>query len=140
MSPFRDACVDDASAIAATEAAAASHPWREDQIIGSLQADSSLALVQDTHAHVLISVAGPSADVLTVAVHPSHQRQGIARQLLTAVHGRLRDLGVLEVFLEVRTDNVPARRLYEHLQYLSVGERKRYYDDGCDAVVMRLDL
>ncbi len=140
MPTFRDATVADAPAIAATEAAAASHPWRVDQIAESLQAESSLAVVHETHAHVLISVAGPSADVLTVAVHPSHQRRGIAKQLLTAVHGRLRDLGVLEVFLEVRTDNIPARRLYEHLGYLCVGERKRYYDDDCNAVVMRLDL
>ncbi|MFT6143293.1 MAG: ribosomal-protein-alanine acetyltransferase [Myxococcota bacterium] len=140
MVDVRDACEDDAPTIAATEAAAASHPWRLHQIIASLRADSSLAIVSGTHAHVLMSVAGPSADVLTVAVHPTHQRRGIAHQLLSTVHDRLRDIGTLEVFLEVRTDNTQALRLYERLGYLIVGKRKRYYDDGCDAAVMRLDL
>ncbi len=140
MAPFRDGTAEDAHTIATTEAAAASHPWREDQIRASLQATSSLSMVHQSNAHVLISVAGPCADVLTVAVHPSHQRRGIAKQLLKAAHGRLQSLGVLEVFLEVRTDNGPARGLYEHLGYSTVGERKKYYDDGCDAVVMRLDL
>lgn len=140
MSAVRDARVQDAPDIAQTESAAASHPWRVDQITDTLLADTTLALVHNDHAHLLISVAGPSADVLTVAVHPSHQRQGIARQLLNAAHARLRDQGVLEVFLEVRTDNAPARSLYERLEYRAVGERKQYYDDGCSAVVMRLDL
>ena len=140
MGLIRDATPNDVGAIAATQAAAASHPWTAEQIAESVRTSTGLTLVYGDHGHVLISSAGPCADVLTVAVHPTHQRQGIARNLLMAAHERLRSAGTDELFLEVRTDNAPARGLYTHLGYTIVGERKRYYDDGCDAVVMRLDL
>jgi [ribosomal protein S18]-alanine N-acetyltransferase len=42
------------------------------------------------------------------------------------------------VFLEVRTDNEPARALYEAEGFAVVGLRKRYYaPSGADAYTMR---
>jgi hypothetical protein len=38
--------------------------------------------------------------------------------------------------LEVRVGNAPARRLYEKLGFEEVGERRNYYRDGEDALIM----
>ena len=44
------------------------------------------------------------------------------------------------VFLEVRTDNDTARRLYESEDFSVVGLRRRYYQpSGADAHTMRRD-
>ncbi|MFM2161616.1 MAG: hypothetical protein RLZZ383_1128, partial [Pseudomonadota bacterium] len=45
-----------------------------------------------------------------------------------------------EAFLEVRTDNSGAIALYEGDGWTSVGCRRGYYADGCDAWVMRRAL
>jgi ribosomal-protein-alanine N-acetyltransferase len=41
------------------------------------------------------------------------------------------------VFLEVRADNEPARKLYERFGFTEISVRKRYYQpSGVDAIVM----
>ena len=44
------------------------------------------------------------------------------------------------MFLEVSEANAPARALYRRLGFAEVGRRPRYYDDGGDALVLRLPL
>ena len=74
--------------------------------------------------------------VHNVAVHPSHRRQGIARQLLDEVVSYMLQTGVSRSWLEVRKSNLPARRLYESVGYLVMRERLAYYADGEDALEM----
>ena len=49
----------------------------------------------------------------------------------------LSNLGAAYATLEVRKSNVTAQNLYKSLGYVSVGVRKRYYEDnGEDALLM----
>ena len=53
----------------------------------------------------------------------------------------LKQEGAAEVFLEVRSENLPARRLYEKLGFAALGVRRGFYSaPPDDAVVMRKDL
>ncbi|MGV0991669.1 MAG: ribosomal protein S18-alanine N-acetyltransferase [Mycobacterium sp.] len=74
-------------------------------------------------------------EIHTIGVDPDHQRQGIARRMMTDLLDFAGPDGV--VFLEVRTDNEPAIALYESLGFVQVGLRKRYYRTGADAYTMR---
>ncbi|MXY71468.1 MAG: ribosomal-protein-alanine acetyltransferase, partial [Dehalococcoidia bacterium] len=49
-------------------------------------------------------------------------------------------LGAAAVTLEVRASNEAARALYRGCGFEEVGERRRYYADGADAVIMTLAL
>ena len=42
--------------------------------------------------------------------------------------------------LEVRESNLKAKALYQKLGFFEVKRRRRYYEDGEDAIVMTLDL
>ena len=82
--------------------------------------------------------AGGQGDIQTLAVAPDYRRQGIARDLLRALLDEAGRRGVAEVFLEVRADNEPARKLYESEGFREITRRPGYYQPGfVDAVVMR---
>lgn len=51
-----------------------------------------------------------------------------------------RSLGCSGAVLEVSARNEQAAALYTRMGFQSVGRRKRYYDDGSDAVIMSSTL
>jgi ribosomal-protein-alanine N-acetyltransferase len=73
-------------------------------------------------------------------VHPDGRRQGWGRALVAGATAAWRALGVSEGFLEVRSDNVAARRLYEEAGWSESGRRRSYYGPGEDAVIYAVAL
>lgn len=67
------------------------------------------------------------AELRNLAVAPPYQRRGIGRLLLEAGQQRLREVGVRQIYLEVRTSNNPALSLYSSLGYRVIFARKEYY-------------
>lgn len=85
--------------------------------------------------------AGAQGDVLTLAVAGHRWGQGTGSALLDALLTEAARRGCTEVFLEVRTDNARAQRLYRRYGFTQIGIRRGYYQpSGTDALVMRLDL
>lgn len=77
--------------------------------------------------------------LLRIATRPTERRTGLASALheeLLRRAGTSADLA----WLEVRADNAEACAFYARHGWLAVGRRPRYYGDGTDAVVMRLEL
>lgn len=84
----------------------------------------ALALFSDKlHLREAWRLPGTScgAAVLSLAVDPGFRGQGIGRQLLERAVSRVRELGCDCLRLEVRPDNVPARRLYDGAGFRRVG-------------------
>jgi ribosomal-protein-alanine N-acetyltransferase len=92
---------------------------------------------------VLVGYAGlltaaQQADVLTLAVACDHWGEGTGTALLVALLAEAQRRGCTEVFLEVRTDNARAQRLYRRYGFTEIGIRRGYYQpSGADALVMR---
>ena len=88
-----------------------------------------------------LAVAGPDADVQTLAVAPRAQRRGLGALLLDALLDTARSGGAASVLLEVRADNEPAKALYAARGFERVGVRRRYYQpEDVDAHVLRRRL
>ena len=79
-------------------------------------------------------------EILDVFVLPSARRHGLGSALMTQALAHAREAGKQRALLEVRTSNQPARRLYQKLGFAEVGERKAYYADGEDALLLELRL
>ncbi|MBC3185987.1 ribosomal protein S18-alanine N-acetyltransferase [Corynebacterium sp. zg-331] len=78
----------------------------------------------------------PECEVYTIAVDPAYQGRGLGRALLDQLL-HTADLLAAPVFLEVRTDNAPARALYESCGFRITGTRRNYYQpSGADAYTM----
>jgi len=84
---------------------------------------------------------GEVADVMTIAVAPTAQGQGLGTVLMDWLIGAARRDGAQHVMLEVRADNVAAQRLYSATGFEMLMVRRRYYQPGdVDAHIMRLHL
>jgi len=79
--------------------------------------------------------------LLNIAVHPEKRGRGLGNRLLREMIRVGIERGMEQIWLEVRTSNTKARRLYEKLGFLAAGRRPRYYQDtNEDAIVMSLNL
>jgi ribosomal-protein-alanine N-acetyltransferase len=85
----------------------------------------------------LLAGAG-EAEVLTIAVDPSHAGRGLGAILLTELMREAARRDCDDVVLEVRVDNDRAQRLYRRFGFEALGIRKGYYQPmNIDALVMR---
>ena len=107
---------------------------------GRISLLASTAPQQTVQGFLIARGAGDEAEILTLAVDPSHRRQGLARALLTAAIDSLRKAGSNWLFLEVESGNESARGLYQSLGAVAVGRRPRYYEHGADADIFSLAL
>ena len=75
--------------------------------------------------------------IVTIAVDPATQHQGIGLRLLMQCHALAVGAESKTIALEVRVSNERARRLYEWFGFARVGQLHAYYaDNGEDAIVM----
>lgn len=90
-------------------------------------------------AMIVVWLIVDEAHVATLATHPEHRRQGIARRLLAHALLNLLQEGARSSFLEVRESNLGAQEMYRRFGYEDVGRRRRYYrDNDEDAILMDL--
>lgn len=78
--------------------------------------------------------------LLDVAVRGTRRREGHGRALVEELLAWAKEAGARLCLLEVRTSNTAARSLYATLGFEEVNVRRRYYEDGEDAVEMHATL
>ncbi len=116
--------------------------WNQAQVREELTGPRRMAwVVGDPVVGYAVTLAtGDVVDLQRIAVHPDHQRQGLARRLLDAAVGAARTARADRVLLEVSAANTAALAFYAAAGFVEIDRRRRYYRDGTDAVVMRLPL
>ncbi len=131
--------------MALTHAAAfkQARPWSAAEFEDLLQ-NRFTHVVGDTNSFALFQVIAGEAELLTIATHPLHQRQGLAAACMKNWHAVAADLGATRAILDVAADNKAAIALYEGFGYSPCGRRKGYYTrdsaSNCDAIVMERPL
>jgi len=117
---------------------------REETVFGVVARRANAFGTRSAVGFVLIRSVADEAEVLTIAVAPSHRRRGVGRALLEEAMRRLYRDRVAHLFLEVDAGNEAALALYRRLKFAKVGERRGYYAHGsvpgATALVMRADL
>jgi ribosomal-protein-alanine N-acetyltransferase len=131
-----------APGLAALHAAAfpPAQAWGAAAIGLMLELRGSFGLWRPEAGFVLARVAADEAEILTLAVLPAARRQGLGAALMAAAMATARARGATAMFLEVAEANAAALALYRGLGFAEVGRRRRYYEDGADALVLRRAL
>jgi ribosomal-protein-alanine N-acetyltransferase len=122
-----------------------SMPWQEQQfrlafeqhvfsIFGLRQKDTLVAYVAVYHTPYEL-------EILNIATHPDHRRQGLGKRLLGLMLQIGVKMGIETSVLEVRRSNAAAIALYESYGYVQCGVRRHYYTDtNEDALVYTKSL
>ena len=142
------ATLRDAPRLAQLHGASFHRGWGEGEFEGMLTERNTLVHRQRIGRKIIgfavSRLAADEAEILSIAVAPSHRGRGLSRNLLLTHLGHLAGRGVRTVFLEVEENNQPARRLYDRTGFAVTGRRERYYrepsGEQLNAVLMRRDL
>lgn len=113
-------------------------PWQAHEI-GALRLMPGAIEITRPQGFAIGRITLDEAELLTIAVHPNHQRQGHARAILTAFHQALRNQNATICHLEVAAENHAARALYTATGYTQTGLRRAYYTESRppqDAITM----
>jgi len=109
--------------------AAGAHGWGESDFARAL-ADPRYVIEVTHDGYAVALVTLDEAELVLIGVSRQAQKSGIGRRILTSLHDRLQERGVLRVFLEVAETNDPAKALYASAGYRQTGRRPGYYSGG----------
>jgi ribosomal-protein-alanine N-acetyltransferase len=90
--------------------------------------------------YVSFRYVADEGDVVTIAVDTSVQKQGVGTAMMDWLETTAKVRGLKNLFLEVRSDNIPAIAMYLARDFERIDLRRNYYDTGVDAYVMRKRL
>ncbi len=118
-------------------------PWTVAEF-ATLLAQETTILATRPAGFALGRLAGPEAELLTLAVHPETRRQGVGSALVQAFEAEASARGADKALIEVSVENAAARALYRRLGYRKVGRRRAYYSGATappvDALVLAKPL
>ena len=143
---WRPLCEADLAYVAALEAQIHAAPWTMGNFRDALAAGYPARVGEREFrivAYGVLMLAPGEAQILNLSVVPDARREGIGRALLRRFLDDARQSCAEQIFLEVRTSNVAAIRLYESEGFAPVARRAAYYPGASadatreDALVMR---
>lgn len=145
--PMREHHVDDVVVI---ESLTSGTPWSASTFINEINSPTHVLLVavgdngQKSHNEKVVGftggqIIGDELHIHSLAVREDARREGIGINLIQKLIELASERDVTSATLEVRTNNEPARALYEKLGFVTEGIRPKYYiDNGDDAAIMWL--
>ncbi|WP_425446303.1 ribosomal protein S18-alanine N-acetyltransferase [Dethiothermospora halolimnae] len=75
--------------------------------------------------------------ITNIATHPDYRGLGIGNFLVEGLINICKEIGIMNMTLEVRKSNTPAKSLYKKYGFKEEGIRPNYYSDtGEDAIIM----
>ncbi|HET6515244.1 MAG TPA: ribosomal protein S18-alanine N-acetyltransferase [Thermodesulfovibrionales bacterium] len=116
-------------------------PWSETSFLNEIYKLRSLARVaifdEVIAGYLCAEQVLDEGHILNLAVHPDFRGMGVAKVLVKQVMEEMRQNGCRVLYLEVRSSNAIAKRLYERFGFRVIGTRKRYYvTPEEDAIIM----
>lgn len=142
LRPMRE---EDLEQVLEIESASFSRPWTKRHFLDELESPFGhpfVAFVSDgtLAGYLCLKQLLDEAEILDVAVAAAMRGRGVGGRLVREAITLARERGAVVLSLEVREGNDAAISLYRRLGFHEVGRRKRYYDNGEDAVLMDIHI
>ena len=125
----------DVDAVAEIEGNTFARPWSRESFRQELTRNAvARYLVAEENGEIL-GYAGAwvildESHITNIAVRENARGRGLGKRLTSELLQVLSNLGACYATLEVRVSNERAQNLYKSLGFVTVGKRKRYYEDN----------
>lgn len=125
----------DVDAVAEIEQATFARPWSRDSFRQEVTRNAVARYLVAEEDGTILGYAGAwvildESHITNIAVKKEARGRGIGKKLTAQLLQILSNLGACYATLEVRVSNERAQNLYKSLGFVSVGKRKRYYEDN----------
>lgn len=135
----------DLDSVLRIETASFPRPWSRKHFEDEMTAPGSHPVVAETDdlpvaGYLCLKQVLDEAEILDVAVDSGARGRGVGRALVRWAASFCRAHGVAVLALEVRVGNLEAISLYESMGFREVGRRRKYYENGDDAILMDLNI
>jgi ribosomal-protein-alanine N-acetyltransferase len=139
---LRPAREDELERIGEIDRASFAQPWSPLSFASVFKDEKYLLLVAECEAEIcgfgVAYTVGDEGEIATIAVDENFRGRGLGAKILQALCDFCAQRGAHTIFLEVRPSNQSARCLYKRFGFEQVGVRRGYYDNGEDAIIMRM--
>ena len=132
----------DVKQVAALEKAVFPRPWSEQSFRREVEENPVARYLVADREGTILGYAGAwvvmdECHITNIVVAEQARGKGLGKRLLSGLMAYASNLGAAWADLEVRVSNLPAQRLYAGAGFVSIGKRKKYYEDnGEDAFLM----
>lgn len=120
------------------------YPWSKKSYLGMSMMRTTRFLVAKDESKilgfVLYQLLEDEIEIHSIAVDPDSRRRGVSRKMFNFILDEAREKGIKQIFLQVRRSNESARSLYKKFGFRIIGTRPNHYEDGEDALVMKLEI
>ena len=125
----------DVDAVASIEQETFARPWSRESFRQEITRNAVARYLVAEEDGTILGYAGAwvildESHITNIAVREAARGRGIGKKLTAELLQVLSNLGACYATLEVRVSNVRAQNLYKSLGFVSVGKRKRYYEDN----------
>lgn len=131
---------EDVSKVAYIERESFSDPWSEKMfydLIDSPAYKSFVLIINDEISGYMSVIATKYVlEIINIAVKREQRNHGFGYMLIEKAKELAREMSADTIYLEVRKSNEPAKNLYLKAGFIFDGERKGYYADGEDALLL----
>ena len=120
-------------------------PWSKENFFSSYEVGHKSLVCRIDNVivgFIIFSVIKKEIHLLNIAVHTEHQKKGIGSLLMETMLKQASVMGVLKVYLEVRSKNEKAILFYKKYNFIKDAVRVNYYtgENSDDAVLMSLAI
>ena len=144
MPTIREWTEKDLLVVAAIERNCFIDPWTVEMLRAEMQKQDSYGLILEEDGKALGYACGNAlfedGDVEKVAVLAENRGKGYGKALVLGLFEIAKQRGAERMFLEVRASNAPALGLYQSVGFKKTRLRKRYYENGEDALEMKKEF
>ena len=125
----------DIDAVAEIEEATFARPWSRESFRQEVTRNAVARYLVAEEDGQILGYAGAwiimdESHITNIAVREDARGRGLGKRLTKELLQILSNLGACYATLEVRVSNEQAQNLYKSLGFVSVGKRKRYYEDN----------
>ncbi len=110
-------------------------PWSYQMLLSSMMSGCDFIVAKDGDKLVGYGGFYASGDITNIAVDTNYRSKGLGQKIVEKMLELAAESDIEVLFLEVRASNTIAINLYDKCGFKYINTRKRYYEDGEDALI-----